>query len=530
MKKAWFWSAIVFIAIGIFLRLWQLGVVPDGLTWDEAAIGYNGWSVWTTRRDEWLHLLPISFRSFGDFKAPLAIYVNGPFTLLFGMHSWSIRLPFALAGSALLVVWFLLLRKLQKWGYIKRDAAVVFGVAALAFSPWHLMFSRIGFESGLSLFLLISGIFLLLWYITQKQAVPLLLGSAVLLSSSLYAYHSAKIVVPLLLLVVAIFWRKTVLRHMRHVVYGLVLGGCIAAPLLYDTVAGEGGTRAAGLIPLSGKPIGTQLVMVSESISANLRPLFLITGLGDEIRHVSGVYGPLTITVLSLFLLGVLILAKARNTRAAQEKLQFGLFSLLWAAIGFVPSFLSIEAPHANRAILALPGLLLLATMSLDWILGFISVNNSIKKNVCVAYLLFIFCAEVLFTGEFLTDYFTAYSARASDSFQTGYPGAVALAEKAKNHEQPFQNVEQIILSNQYGQPVIFTLANIDGAAPVSPYQYHQGYLVTYLFPDRILDADTQRKNTLLIWTNKDTVSIEPMGVISDRAGQPRFYWYVTGE
>ena len=96
----WWIGLVIITLLGLGLRLYKLGEVPQGLTWDEAAIGYNGYAVWTVRRDEWLHFLPISFQSFGDYKAPLAIYGVGFLSLFLGLSPWVVRLPFALAGGA----------------------------------------------------------------------------------------------------------------------------------------------------------------------------------------------------------------------------------------------------------------------------------------------------------------------------------------------------------------------------------------------------------------------------------------------
>lgn len=528
MKNLWLLLAVCFVVVGSFLRVWQLGVVPDGLTWDEAAIGYNGWSVWTTRRDEWLERLPISFKSFGDFKAPLAIYINGPFTLLLGMHAWSIRLPFALAGSLLLGIWLFFLLTLKKWKLLTSGYAVAFGVASLAFSPWHLMFSRIGFESGLSLLLLVSGMFAVLWYLKKSAKLWLLLLGAFFLAMSLYAYHSAKIVVPLLLLATFYFWRNVWIKKLQHVGLATAFGLVLVAPLLYDTFIGEGGSRAGGLIPMTGEPLGVQLTMIADSIAANIRPLFLLTGEGDEPRHVAGTYGPLTVSVLAFLLTGVLILGKAINIKSAGEKLQLGLFSGVWALIGFIPSYLSVEAPHANRAVLALPGILLLAVLAFDWVVEYIQSSKGALKLFCITGLSFLLLGEVMLTTDFLQDYFTNYSARATDSFQTGYVEAMQLADKARRKEEPFQNVEQILFDSQYGQPVIFGLANVDGKTPVNNEKYHHGHFYQYLFVDTIRTGDLSRPNTLLIWTPMAELRVPEANVITDRAGQLRYYWYVT--
>ena len=65
--------AIITIAVG--LRLIKLGSNPIGFNDDEAAFGYNAYTLLTTGRDEWGKLLPFPvFESFGDWKLVMYLY------------------------------------------------------------------------------------------------------------------------------------------------------------------------------------------------------------------------------------------------------------------------------------------------------------------------------------------------------------------------------------------------------------------------------------------------------------------------
>src|SRR5688572_6183925 len=89
------WSVVLIFLVffALFTRLYNLGVTPAGMSWDEAALGYVGKMVVTTRRDEHSRFLPRTFTSFGDYKAPLAMYITGVFTTVLGLKIWVIRLP-----------------------------------------------------------------------------------------------------------------------------------------------------------------------------------------------------------------------------------------------------------------------------------------------------------------------------------------------------------------------------------------------------------------------------------------------------
>src|SRR3990167_4567725 len=91
-----FLIAVIILAAG--LRLFWLDRVPPALNWDEAAIGWNAKTIWKMRLEEFGSRFPVSFRSFGDYKAPLYIYLTSPVVGLFGSSEISVRLVSAAAG------------------------------------------------------------------------------------------------------------------------------------------------------------------------------------------------------------------------------------------------------------------------------------------------------------------------------------------------------------------------------------------------------------------------------------------------
>ena len=88
---------ILTLILAATLRLWQLSQNPVHLTPDEAALGYNAYSILKTGRDEWGQLLPVVFKSFGDHKPGLYIYTAIPFVALLGLTELAVRLPSAIS-------------------------------------------------------------------------------------------------------------------------------------------------------------------------------------------------------------------------------------------------------------------------------------------------------------------------------------------------------------------------------------------------------------------------------------------------
>jgi len=64
-KNIMFLTTIFFI--GFLIRFYLSSTYPP-LLWDEAALGYNSYSILKTGKDEYGSVLPIIFKSFGDYK------------------------------------------------------------------------------------------------------------------------------------------------------------------------------------------------------------------------------------------------------------------------------------------------------------------------------------------------------------------------------------------------------------------------------------------------------------------------------
>lgn len=564
MRTKWFLGGFVLITfLAALLRLYQLGSVPHGMTWDEAAVGYNGYAVLTTRRDEWLEFLPTSFRSFGDYKAPLAIYLNGPFTWALGMELWVVRLPFALSGVVAVAVWMLLLRRLELAGFLPRalkdpwygPALVLFGGALLAFSPWHLHFTRTGFESGLSLTLVLMGVWawVELWELVKKKASLSvknwqLWGWALLgvlsLGLSLYAYHSAKLAVPLLGLVLLGWAWPVIQRHWAAAakIIGLqaLVGGVVALPLLRDTLLGHGAERFnQASIFKDGESTGEVVAHFGNNIAAHLHPLYLAGGFTPSLRHGDGAWGVLFPTTLALVLLAVAFFIysfwKRNDTGLISGNFKrLVVVSLGWIFAGMFPALIAGEAPHSNRMLLALPGFLLLAVLGFDRLIAWVSgwrwnqtikgshgEQNLVLKSVVGTFILIYALCFISYQHH----YYTAFAAASADEFKDGYVEVMELAHAYEKGLDDKKEVQTIIVSNRYGQPYIYALF----VRRTNPIWYHGGSLIKYQFPDQVTVGDLSRENALVIATTEDEIPIEQADhVIYGSDGQVKFKVYVT--
>src|SRR5260221_11903241 len=96
-----FWSSLILIVVfGAWLRLYRLADYPQYFNQDESVLGYDAWSLWQTGHDQHGDVLPVFFRTFGDYVPPAANYLTAPVVGLLGLNEFATRLPAAVSGFA----------------------------------------------------------------------------------------------------------------------------------------------------------------------------------------------------------------------------------------------------------------------------------------------------------------------------------------------------------------------------------------------------------------------------------------------
>jgi len=515
--KSFVFFSFIIIFFATVLRFYKLGEVPHGMTWDEAAIGYNGFAIFQTRRDEWLNKLPVSFKSFGDYKSPFAIYLNAPFTHFFGMNLWAVRLPFAIAGvfSVVGMIWMtLLLSRLQFTENQARAISLSAG-ALLAFSPWHIHFTRIGFESGVALCFLIWGIsFFILFFeleVSQMRKQKIvrifwpLIGTLCLVLS-FYTYHSAKIVTPLVLIaLITLCWRQVRTKVGELIAVGSA-GLIVLLPLFKDTFVGNGGNRfGQATIFGQNQSIASLFSEFMSHFFAHFSVTYLVLGETVTLRHGDGKWGVLLFTEYLLVIIGFLLLFVTlfkilQQKRKQNTSIQLLLFSVVWIVFGTLPAAIGTDVPHGNRGLLALPGFILLTVWGgfylFNW-LAKVRIDQNFSGTKGEDHLLvksvigMLFLFHGFFVLSYLHDYYSTFSKSSAHDFQDGFIEAFQFASENE------ATSDQILISDTYGQAYIFALF----VRQTNPIWYQGGIMVKYVYLPKLSISDLERKNTVLIAT-----------------------------
>ena len=446
------------ILIAFILRFHQLGSNPSSIDWDEASLGYNAYSILRTGKDEYGKYLPLSIRSFNDYKPPLYTYLTVPSVALFGLTEFSVRLTSAIFGLIGVISAFLLIKEL----FFSEKIALLTSFF-LAISPWHLQFSRIAFEANVALTLIILGV---LFFVKGLNNRKKLIASSVFFGLSLYSYHSPRLIIPFLILgLIIIYFNKIRLKIYSLIVF-LVIISLFYLPVLKEfSSAGARFTSVSVVNPDEklgqsikaidydasrgdwlGKLVHNRRIVFGREILGgylnhfNFDFLFL-TGDPPGRHHGSGM-GMLYFVDLPFMVLGFLFLFK--NIKEKQNKT-----IMLWYILAPLASAFTSGTPHAVRAIFYLPSYQIFTS------LGIIEVFKSSKNkfhNFSKVIILFII---LLFTFNFfyyLHQYYIHTPLEYASQWQYGYKEAVSIADKYG----PF--IDKIIVTYKYDQPYIYFL------------------------------------------------------------------------
>ncbi len=464
MKKKIFWilfSLILFLAG--FLRFYGVTKFPPSLYWEEVALGYDAYSVLKTGKDHHGNPFPIvAFESFGDWKPSLYFYTLVPFIWVFGLTEIAVRLPSVLAGMVIVVASGFLTRFFITGK--KKDFFQLLTMFLMALSPWAVQFSRAGWEVNLATALILTGVVLFFRSMEKKKeskkTTLLLISSATLLGLSMFAYHAARIIAPLLGLGLAFLWLRDKKEWSKLLIPGFV-ALILISPILLSlgsnqtsqrftetsifsdlSIIEESNSRKqqAGNTFLS-RVFYHRYLLFSKEILINFadhfKADFLFISGDSNPRHSVQFIGTFYHLELIFLLLGFFVVFSKRNN--------YHKFLLWWLFIGILPAALTKTTPHSLRILPTLPAWILLITLGIKEFIGFFKkYKRAIILMILIAYL-----AELVIFWRF---YSRIYPEVYKDEWQYGYKEMILDIEK----ERLINPSETIFVSREKGRPAIF--------------------------------------------------------------------------
>lgn len=448
-------STILFILIvflSAFIRLYDLARLPNSVSADEAAFGYNAYSILKTGRDEFGHRLPLYLQSFDDNKNPVFAYIEIPFIWLWGLSDMVIRLPSALSGIGVVILTYIVARQLTGNTKLSLTTSLF-----AAICPWLIQYSRVAIEMELALFFTL----LAFWFFLKALTSPrLIFVSTILGAISFYTYHSSKLFTLAFGFVLLTLYFKYLRK--RYLIAVVILFGIFLVPYAILLNRAQLGLR----------PYAVSVFSNEEDYFANTRILAKdqeLTVMDGKIIHNrrfipanQAIQGYLSVLSPSI-LFGQNKGNHAPNTRliyvwmlplliggmyALTRNPQLFVLILSWIFLGFLPGGLSKFPPVDRRILLSSFPLLLLSSYGYTSILR-LQTKNRLFSYLTKSFLVIIPAVSVYF---YLHYYFVHGRIEVIDTWGNG---AHEMVEKVYDKKADF---EKVIVSLKANQPLTFFL------------------------------------------------------------------------
>ena len=384
------------MVLGAVLRLLYLGSIPSGFFRDEAAIGYNAYSIWATGADEFGMKFPLVFRSFEVFFLPLYIYLSAPLVGLLGLTESSVRFLSSLSG--ILAIYFAYLIAKEIW----TEKAGLWSSFIVAIAPWHIFYSRGAFEGNLALTLFGAGFYFWLKFLKKYNVWDFLL-SGICLIASMYSYQAERVVVPLFALAAGLMVTKKLWSIRLKLILPLVVLTVVLIPLLSLSFKAGGYHRAFGVSVFSkdesppgwiagedpGLFINNKFFLRFRQISSLYLSYFSPRNLfieGDSNRQRS-------VENFSVFYAFMIVGAAWGIWSVAKKPSGKERLLLFWTMLAPLPAALTGDPFHTYRSLLVYMPLSILTAY------GF----SKIKRNLFFVPVGFVALAVFIFNYAFLT-------------------------------------------------------------------------------------------------------------------------------
>lgn len=472
----------IILLVSFVLRIWQIDKVPVSLFGDEVDLGYQAYSIAHTGRDYYGNFLPLQFHSLAEYRTPLYLYSAVPTVALFGVSPLGVRLPAVVFG--VLGVWALYLLVKQLSG--REDLALI-SAFVLTFSPWHLQYSRAGFEVTELLFFLIIGLYLFFKSLENGKWLWL---SVVCLCLTPWIYSTAKLFAVFLFVFLFVVWRKEILKiSKKYLVWAVAAGLIVGLPLAYTTIktpqrfnyisvfsdptvqseigtlrardAQMRGEKGTGLNPtIIDRLFENKITYVGKEILDHygqaLSASFLFSqGDPDPRQSPTGMGEFYKVEAVSMIAGLILFFA------AKEEKKRTKLLIVFWILAGILPAALTRDGGnHATRLIIILPPLIFLIAYGITE--GAKLFKKEFRKIPYVVYgVLFALCVVM-----YLHNYYVHYPWDSERWWHAGYSQAI---QDVKEVQGSYKNV---VISTAGEPPWVF----FAGFYPYPPREWQENF------------------------------------------------------
>jgi len=442
--------------LATFLRFYQLGQIPNSVSADEAAFGYNAYSILSTGRDEYGQKFPLLFKSFDDHKNPVFVYLLVPDVALFGLNELAIRLPSAIVGVLIIPLFYLLTKRLTG-----NETTSFLAAFLAAVCPWLVHYSRLAVDMNTALFFSLLAVWL---FLAARKKNWLYIISALNFSLAFWSYYPAKLWVTLFGIFLVIFrvWQEKKLN--KYIIAGLLIFVFFSFPGFKIFLQGQSSPRAYGISVFSNEDLRIRdAQLLAKDIKSgdylgklvhNRRLTFLNQFVNGylEITNPKIIFGqdlPNHIQSLRLLYLWQIPLIVLGLIVLSQKRKNIFIIVSVWLVLGYIPGAITLLPPFDRRILVNSFPLIFLTVVGLVELFKFLDKQRYLVRLVSWFTLLLILTFSVT---AFLHFYFDHGRGAVISLWGNGMRELVtATAAEGANYQK-------VVISNLLDQPYIYFL------------------------------------------------------------------------
>lgn len=504
---------IIIICLAIFIRFFHLATLPSILNRDEAALAFNAYSILKAGQDEWGNKFPIYLKSFGDYKLAIYPYLIIPFFLIFGINDFSVRLPAALAGLFLIIIYLLQ----QK----KRPKTQIFIICLLTFlfSPVFFYYSRMAWEAMVSLVFFLSCI-----YFLKKATLKTDLTASLFFLLSIFTYNIPLIIWPFFFLI--IFWERFIYKKPRQGLVFVLMIYLISFVFLLQLTSQKSGISIfndetinmsypayreqfpGAFKTLLGNKYIYYAQIVLKNFLATFTYTFLVKGGGKHPWHQIPYTGHIfnIVYFCNLIYISIILFQIIKTIFFTKKIILLNKIkskrNLLFLIICLLPSIITVDAPHATRSLYFFYFFLVIFIEAVEY---FVSIIKE-KKHKQIFTNLIIICL-VIEASLYLYKYFYKYP-HLQTALHTGFD-TILQSQISKKSGQEISIIDpdgyQYILTAWYSKidPVKF-LKTVKRQAPDRIGFYYVESFANFNFFRQI--TDPKNANTIIYYNDDEEI------------------------
>lgn len=389
---------LAILALGFFLRIYNIDQTPPGVYPDEAVNGIDAVNANRTGDYQWFY--PDNQGREGLFMNLIALLFK-----FFGISVLTLKFPAIFFGTLTILGTYLLTKEL-----FQRERLALISAFLVATSFWAINFNRISFRANMLPFILVFAFYFLFRGMRTKKYLDFVLGGIVF-GVEVHTYIAFRIA-PLILIVMLFSFllvkRQFIREYWKKIAVFVLATTIISFPMLYTFFWSHPEyfeSRSSSISILS--PEVNQGHLVTTFLKSFGLSLAKYNFWGDQNwRHNFPPYPVLDPIIGIAFLFGfiwsgakllkLLFLRFFRGLR--EEELNIHLFLMAWFFVMLVPEFMTAEGlPHALRAIGTLPVVFIFSALTIEFLFQQTARHGLLIKKISELVLILM----LIFTGTF---------------------------------------------------------------------------------------------------------------------------------